>query len=216
VPRLKLHVVERADFLKFLDPTAGEGTGLFVPGTIAAQPGEKVSVEVVFQGGPRVLLHGVIAWRRVSGDARTRAGSGVVIDPSEQAKLSYLFGYVRGGLLDARERRRLPVRLRVAYSGSKGRRINFTRDLNEEGAFVRASELLEVGAQTTLLLSPPGNYKPFQIKATVQRQQDTPGDRGFGVTFDFETSQERAKMLAFVDKLENDYLEGKLPDEALL
>jgi len=215
VPRLKLHVVERTDFLKFLDPTA-DGTGLFVPGTIAAQPGDKVSVEVVFQGGPRVLLSGVVAWRRISGDARTRAGSGVQIEPGEQTKLDYVFGYVRGGLLDAREKRRLPVRLRVAYSGARGRRINFTRDINEEGAFVRAHELLEVGAHTVLLISPPGPYKPIQIKATVMRQQDAPGDRGFGVRFDFDTSTERAKILAFVDKLESDYLEGQLPDDALL
>jgi Tfp pilus assembly protein PilZ len=215
VARLKLHLVERTDFLKFLDPTA-EGTGLFVPGTIAQQPGDKVSVEVVFQGGPRLLLAGIVAWRRVSGDARTRAGSGVIIEPGEQTKLNYLFGYVRGGLLDAREKRRLPVRLRVTYSGVKGRRINFTRDLNEEGAFVRAHELLEVGMGTVLLISPPGPFKPMQVKATVQRQQDTAGDRGFGVRFDFDTSQERDKMIAFIDKLESDYLEGRLPDEALL
>ncbi len=212
--RLKLHLVERADFTKFLDGTS-DGTGLFVPGTTGSGVGERVTVEVVFQGGPRVLLSGVVAWRRATGDARTRPGSGIAIDPAESAKVAYLFGYVRGGLLDAREKRRLPVRLRVAYAGARGRRLNFTRDLNEEGAFVRTSELLEVGARTTLLISPPGPYKPIQVKVTVTRQQ-TEGDRGVGVQFEFDTAAERARMVAFIDKLEGDYLEGRLPDEALI
>jgi uncharacterized protein (TIGR02266 family) len=215
VPRLKLHLVERTDFFKFLDGDAADGTGLFVPGTTGVAVGERVTLEVVFQGGPRVLLSGVVAWRRTTGDARTRPGSGITVDATEQAKLAYLFGYVRGGLLDAREKRRLPVRLRVAYSGARGRRINFTRDLNEEGAFVRTAEMLELGAHTTLLISPPGAFKPLQVKVTITRQSPD-GDRGVGVQFEFYDEAERARMVAFVDKLESDYLEGRLPDDALL
>ncbi len=215
MPRLKLHLVDRTDFLKFLDPTADE-TGVFVPGTPQANVGDRISLEIVFQGGPRVLLAGVVAWRRVTGDARTRPGAGVAVDKGEHAKLEYLFGYVRGGLVDAREKRRLPVRLRVTYPSARGRRINFTRDLKEEGAFVRAAEPLESGARTTLLITPPGRFKPIQVKAIVVRQHIDEHDRGFGAQFDFDTTEERARMLAFVDKLEADYLEGKLPDEALL
>lgn len=213
--RLKLHLVERSDFTKFQDPTAGP-QGLFVPGSDPPGVGTQVTVEVIFQKGPRVLLHGLCAWRRATGDARARPGSGVSIDASERSKMSYILGYVRGGMIDVREKRRLPVRLRVAYTSARGRRVNFTRDLNEWGAFVRAAELLEVGARTQLLISPPGReYKPIEVHGTVARQQSD-GDRGMGVKFEFASETQRSTMVAFVHKLESDYLDGRLPDDALL
>ena len=211
--RLKLHLVDRADFHKYYEPASG----LFVPGSDPPNVGERVTVEVVFQGGPRVLLHGSALWRRTTGDARARPGLGVGIDAGEQAKLRYLLGYVRGGLIDVRERRRLPVRLRVAYAGAKGRRVNFTRDLNEEGAFVRTAEMLDLGATTLLLVSPPGGeYKPFEVHATVTRQHAEGHDRGVGVKFEFKDEPERERWSAFVHKLESDYLDGQLPDDVLL
>jgi Tfp pilus assembly protein PilZ len=212
--RLKLHLLDRADFHKYHD---GPGGALFVPGAEPPNVGERATVEVIFQGGPRVLLHGFVMWRRTAGDARARPGAGVGVDGSEQAKLRYLIGYVRGGLIDVRERRRLPVRLRVAYTGAKGRRVNFTRDLNEEGAFVRTAEMLDLGASTMLLISPPGGeYKPLEVKATVTRQQAEGIDRGVGVRFEFRDDQERARWMAFVGKLEADYLDGRLSDDVLL
>jgi len=211
--RLKLHLLERADFHRYYEA----GSALFVPSGEPPQIGAQVTVEVVFQGGPRVLLSGVVSWRRTTGDARARPGAGVRIGVTEQAKTRYLLGYVRGGLIDVRERRRLPVRLRVAYSGARGRRVNFTRDLNEEGAFVRTAEMLDVGATTLLLISPPGgDYKPLEVWATVTRQHPADADRGVGLRFEFRDEQERARWGAFVNKLESDYLDGRLPDDALL
>jgi Tfp pilus assembly protein PilZ len=211
---LKLHLLERADYLKYHD---GPAAALFVPGGDPPSVGERVTVEVIFQRGPRVLLHGFVMWRRTAGDARARPGAGVAIDASEQAKLRYLGGYVRGGLMDVRERRRLPVRLRVVYTAGKGRRINFTRDLNEEGAFVRTAEMLELGAMTLLLISPPGgDYKPLEVQATVTRQHAIGNDRGVGVRFAFRDDQERARWGAFVGKLEAEYLDGRLSDDVLL
>ncbi len=216
MPRLKLHLVDRNDLAKYIDPGADGVGGFFVPGTPTVGVGEKLTLEIAVQGGPRVLLHGGVAWRRATGDARTRPGVGVAIDGTEQAKIDYLLGYLRGGLVDAREKRRLPIRLRVTYESARARRINFTRDLNEEGAFVRCSELLDVGTRTTLVISPPGAFKPVTVRALVARWHEQPPDRGIGVHFEFDGDQDRARMLAFVDKLESDYLEGKLPDEALL
>src|SRR3954471_16403121 len=154
--RLKLHLVERGDFAKFYDPNT-PGGGLFVASADPPPIGTQRTIEVVFQGGPRVLLHGKVLWRRATGDQRTRPGVGIGFDATEQAKLSFILGYVRGGLLDVRRRMRLPVRRPVPYPAPSGqRRINFTRDLNDEGAFVRTAELLQVGESTLLLLSPPG------------------------------------------------------------
>jgi Tfp pilus assembly protein PilZ len=216
VNRLKLHLVERSDFPKFYDGDVAGG-GLFVPGPDGPAVGSRATVEVVFQRGPRVLLHGTVQWRRATGDARARPGVGVAFDQTEKAKLNFLAGYVRGGLLDVREKKRLPVRLRVAYTSQRGRRINFTRDINEEGAFVRASELLEVGAQTLLLISPPGGeYKPIEVHGIVARLQTEGDERGLGVRFQFASDEERHRFLAFIDKLEADLVDGRLPDEALL
>jgi Tfp pilus assembly protein PilZ len=215
--RLKLHLVERSDFAKIYDPNT-PGGGLFVASSDPPPIGTTKTVEVVFQGGPRVLLHGKVLWRRATGDSRARPGVGIGFDASERAKLNYIQGYVRGGLLDHRERRRLPVRLRVAYVGSSGaRRVNFTRDLNEEGAFVRATELLEVGATTVLLISPPSEgYKPIEVKATVARHQNDGIERGVGVRFVFANEDEHTRFQTFLTKLENDYLEGTLPDALLM
>jgi Tfp pilus assembly protein PilZ len=215
--RLKLHLLERSDFAKIYDPNT-PGGGLFVASSDPPQIGMPKTVEVIFQGGPRVLLHGKVLWRRATGDARTRPGVGIGFDASERAKLNYLHGYVRGGLLDHRERKRLPVRLRVAYIGSLGtRRVNFTRDINEEGAFVRATELLEIGATTLLLISPPNaQYKPIEVKAAVARHQNDGVERGLGVRFVFANEDEHARFKTFMEKLENDYLDGMLPDDLLL
>lgn len=212
---LKLHLIERADFSRFYDPNIAGG-GLFVP--IAEPPavGSPLMVEVAFQAGPRVLLRGMAQWRRATGDARARPGVGVGFEASERAKLAFLLGYVRGGLLDLRTKKRLPVRLRVAYTSPVGRRVNFTRDINSEGAFVRVAELLEIGTATTLLISPPGDdYKPIEVHATVARHESEGGERGVGVRFTFASEQERIRLFAFLEKLEADYLDGKLPERVL-
>jgi Tfp pilus assembly protein PilZ len=216
LPRLKLQLADKTEFARFQDSSQGAG-GLFVPGSDTPSVGEAVTVEVVFKGGPRVLLRGVVTWRRATGDARARPGVGIAVDPGEKPKLEFIYGYVRGGLIDVRERRRLPVRLRVAYSSPRGRRVNFTRDIDEEGAFVRAAELLEIGSRTQLLISPPGgDFKPIEVHALVHRQEVQGSDRGMGVRFDFADDQERERVQAFVGKLEQDYLAGHLPDEALI
>lgn len=212
--RLKIHLVERNDFSRYQDASLGAG-GLFVP-TTEASIGARVVVEVLFQNGPRVLLHGTVKWRRATGDARARAGCGIEFAPSETAKINYLHGYVRGGLLDVRERRRLPIRLKVAYSAPRGRRLNFTRDLNEEGAFVRTAEQLTVGASVPLLVYPPGgDFRPLEVTGEVARQSDG-NDRGVGVIFRFPDESARDHWHKFIARLENDYLAGKLDDDALL
>ena len=212
--RLKLHIVERSDFQRYQDASLG-ATGLFVP-SIEPGVGDRVVVEVIFQGGPRLLLHGTVKWRRATGDARARAGVGVEFAASETAKLNYLLGYVRGGLLDVRELRRLPIRLKVAYTAPRGRRLNFTRDLNEEGAFVRTAEQLPLNSLVPLLIYPPGgDFRPLEISGEVARCSEG-NDRGVGVVFRFPDEAMREHWSRFIARLEAEYLEGKLGDDALL
>lgn len=213
--RLKVHLVERADFQRYTDAALGTG-GIFVPGASEHSVGARVLVEISFQQGPRVLVHGTVMWRRNAGDARARAGIGIEPLPSEQAKLNYLHGYVRGGLLDVRERRRLPLRLKVAYSTPRGRRLNFTRDINEEGAFVRTAEQLPVSQLVPLHVYPPGgDFRPIEVTGEVARAVNG-NDRGVGVVFRFVDEPARDLWQKFIERLESDYLSGKLDDEALL
>ena len=212
--RLKIHLLDRADFAKYHDPRQGAGV-LFVPTGEPPAAGEQVSVEVVFQGGPHVYLTGQVVWRRATGDARARAGAGVAIDEPDQSRLRYLIGYARGALMDVRRLRRLPVRLKIAYSTPQGRRMNFTRDLHSQGAFIRTSDALPVGSTTELLLSPPpGLGAPISLRGTVVRNSDDPS-RGVGVRFEFADHEERERFAAFYKRLEDDYIDGKLPDEVI-
>jgi hypothetical protein len=212
--RLKINLVERGDFQRYQDAALGNG-GLFVPNT---EPGvgDRVVVEVIFQQGPRILLLGIVKWRRTSGDARARPGIGVEFSASETAKVNYLHAFVRGGLLDVRERRRLPIRLKVAYSAPRGRRLNFTRDLNEESAFVRTAEQLPLGTPVPLMVYPPGgDFRPLEVSGEVTRQSDG-SDRGVGVVFRFPDETARDAWHRFIARLESDYFAGKLDDDALL
>jgi len=68
-----------------------------------------------------------------------------------------------------------------------------------------------------LLISPPGgDYRPVEVAATVTRQHAQGNDRGVGVRFEFKDDAEKARWGAFVQKLETDYLDGKLSDDILL
>jgi Tfp pilus assembly protein PilZ len=212
--RLKINLVERSDFQRYQDAALGQG-GIFVP-SVEPGVGDRVVVEIIFQQGPRILLLGVVKWRRATGDARARAGVGVEFAASETAKVSFLHAFVRGGLLDVRERRRLPLRLKVAYSAPRGRRLNFTRDLNEESAFVRTAEQLPIGTTVPLMVYPPGgDFRPLEVSGEVARQSDG-GDRGVGVVFRFPDESARDAWHRFIARLESDYFAGKLDDDALL
>ncbi len=214
--RLRLRLTQREDFAKFYE---GQGQ-LFVPTTEPPAVGSLVTLEVIFHNGPRVVLRGSTQWRRPasSSDVRARPGAGIRAEASESAKIHFLEGYARGGLIDVRERRRLPVRLRVVYVGEKGQRISFTRDVNDEGAFVRTSELLPAGKATLIRLLPPMaiGYPSVSVNAQVIRQQNDGAERGVGVRFVFEDEASRTQFSRFFAKLEEDYLSGNLPESALL
>ncbi len=211
---IKLQILDRADFKKYHDATSP--AGLFVPLPDPLPTGTAVRVEVIFHDGPRIALRGTVRWRRTTGDSRTKPGIGVGLEESEKNKLNYILAYVRGGLLDVRRRRRLPIRLRLSYASPKGRRVSHTRDVHEEGAFIVSSEPLEVGSTVMLAISPPGgNYKPIEVRAVVLRHQGE-AETGMGVRFDFPTPSERTRFSEFIQRLENDYASDQLDDRSLV
>jgi uncharacterized protein (TIGR02266 family) len=213
--RLRLRVPNLEDWQRYFDPNIAGG-GVFVPTNDPPEVGTEIRVEITFVSGPRFFVKGVVMWRRPQlNDPRARAGAGVKVDPSERSKVSYVNAWVRGGVVDKREQRRLPVRLRVTYTARQGRRINFTRDVAEDGVFVRSQELLDLETRVRLLLVPPGEYKPIELVGTVSRHEDEPGERGMGIKLLFSDDEARSRFADFVRKLEQQYLAGQLPDDVV-
>jgi hypothetical protein len=104
----------------------------------------------------------------------------------------------------------------VTYSVRGGRRINFTRDLDEHGIFVRAADPLSPGEENRLLLLPPGGaFKPIEVRGNVVRVVKEDPDRGMGIALAFRDDAEKRMFGDFVKRLEQEYLAGTLPDEAL-
>lgn len=214
--RLKLRVRTQDDWWKYYDSNISEG-GVFCPANEPPSVGSKVQLEILFVGGPRFFVQGTVMWRRPQlNDPRARAGIGIEVRSGDRSKLSYVNAWARGGVLDKRETRRLPVRLRVTYTARTGRRINFTRDISEEGLFVRSQELLDLETTTKVLLSPPDeSFKPFQLSGTVARLVDEPDERGMGILIDFSSPEQKSRFASFVQRIEEEYLQGKLPDDVI-
>ena len=213
--RLRLRIPNTDDWQRFFDPNIAGG-GVFCPTADPPEVGTEVRIEITFVSGPRFFVKGVVMWRRPQhNDPRARAGVGVKVDPTERNKISYVNAWVRGGVIDKREQRRLPLRLRVTYTARQGRRINFTRDISEDGIFVRSQELLAVGTSIKLLLVPPGEFRPFELVGTVSRHEDNTVERGMGIRLQFPSTTVQELFARFVQTLEHQYLSGQLPDEVV-
>lgn len=213
--RIRMRLPTREDWARYYDPSKDK-TGLFCPTTEPPDVGKELRVEITFVGGPRLFVTGIVAWRRPQlNDPRARAGIGVKVHATDLSKLSYVSAWVRGGVLDKRELRRLPVRLRVTYSSRKGRRINFTRDISEEGVFVRCQELPDHGSTIKLVLAPGDDFRPLTLTGLVARLVDTLDERGMGVKLQFASDKQRQSFAELVRTLEERYLAGELPDEMI-
>lgn len=213
--RLRLRVPNTEDWQKYFDPNI-TGGGVFCPTADPPEVGAEVRVEITFVSGPRFFVKGIVMWRRPRlNDPRSRAGVGIKVHPNDKNKISYVNAWVRGGVIDKRELRRLPVRLRVTYTARAGRRINFTRDLSEEGIFIRSQELLDLNTRIRLLLVPPGEYKPINLVGIVARHLDEPDERGMGIRLDFRDGEAKQNYTRFVQRLEHQYLTGQLPDDVI-
>jgi len=216
VVRLRLRVPTREDWSRYFDANLAGG-GIFCPVGVPPQVGAAVRLEVTFIGGPRCFLDGVATWRRTGrNDARARAGVGIQLHPTQRAKVSYLNRWVSGAASDQRQLRRLPLRLRVTYSGRTGRRVNFTRDINEEGVFIRSHELLPVGTPIDLMLAPPTKQPPpIHLLGRVCRLIEEGADRGMGIRLTFPNATERRVFVDLIEDLERQFFSGELPEEVL-
>lgn len=215
VKRVDLKLPDKADWVKVFDP---RDSTLFVGSDEPAQVGEAVRVDLlVGPSGPRVILRGKIIARRMKGDASLPRGMSVALGPEEREKINYLNGFVRGGLLDLREMRRLPLRFPVTYGGIGGPCHSFTRDINEEGVFVVTDDPLPEGSEVHLLLTVPTKAQPVSLMGVVSHtvvveDEDIPG---MGIRFRFEGEQKK-EFKQLVDAIERMFMENKLSEDHLL
>src|SRR5262249_34299035 len=134
----------------------------------------------------------------------------------DREKVNFLNGFVRGGLINRRERRRLPLRLPVTYGGIDGPEKTFSRDLNEEGVFLLSDAPLPEDTVVHFVMAFPGR-ESLELKGRVTHislagEDDVPG---MGVRFAFPDDDKAGEMKAIVDELETSFLSGALPDEII-
>lgn len=212
--RVDVRLDDKSEWVKIFDQ---RDFALFVRTDNPPPVGSPLRVDlVVGKDGPRVILRGTVASRRTKADGNLSAGCTVVLGPQEREKINYLNGFVRGGLLNLRERRRLPVRLPVTYGALDGPRKTFTRDINEEGVFVISEDPLPEETQIHLLISWPNLVEPLSLSGEVTHtvvieDEDLPG---MGIVF--VKDEVSARLQDLVDQLEQDFLNGRLGDEFLL
>jgi len=210
VLRLDLRLTAASDWIRVFD--SRDGT-LFVAKSPPPPVGAPVRVDVIVgTQGPRVILHGTVISTR---DDPT-PGCVIAIGANERVKINYLHGYVRGGLLDLREKRRLPIRLPVTYGAVDGPQKTFTRDLNEEGVFVVTDSPLPEDSEVHLLVSFPGRAQPMSLSGVVTHtvvpeDEDVPG---MGIVFQV-TGDAQTALIAAVDEVEKAFLTDKLAEEYL-
>lgn len=213
--RVELKLGDKSEWVKLFDP---RDCTIHLDGDRAGAIGDEVRVDLlVGPEGPRVIMRGRIIAHRDQADGSAPAGSTIALNPEEREKINYLNGFVRGGLLNLREQRRLPVRLPVTYGGVAGPCATFTRDINDEGVFVVSEDPLPEDSELHLLVSFPGQPTPMSLSGLVSHtvvveDEDVPG---MGIVFKLEPDQ-RTALRTSIDELETKFLEGKLGDEYLI
>ena len=213
--RLRLKLDDRAQWVKVFDP---RDCTLFVADESPPDVGQEARVDLeVESNGPRVILRGRVISRRAEAQGTVPAGCSLAVGFEDREKINYLNGYVRGGLLDLRERRRLPIRLDVTYGGLDGPKQTYTRDINEEGVFVVTEDPLPEGSEVHLRLQVPMRDEPTALAGVVSHtvvveDEDVPG---MGIVMRFADGQAE-KFSTIIDELEQLFVTGKLPDSCLL
>lgn len=202
--RLELRLSNQSEWIKIFDP---RDWTVFVPTEQDnVENGMQIRIDLDV-GGWLVTLRGTVVGTR-------EAPSGVVValGGSERDKINYLNGFVRGGLLNLREKRRLPIRLQVTYGAVEGPANTFTKDINEEGVFLFTDKPLPETSQVHMLVSVPGKPQPLSVMGKVSHTIEVDDDEppGMGIVFELDDAQ-RELVVAIVKELEQEFQAGRLP-----
>lgn len=205
--RLELRLNDQSEWIKIFDP---RDSTVFVPTSEAIDHGTPLRIDLDV-GGWLVTLRGTVV-----GSREDPTGIVVALSGAEREKINYLNGFVRGGLLNLRGKRRLPIKLHVTYGAVEGPAETFTKDINEEGLFLFTDRPLPETSQIHMLVSVPGVDQPLsligKVSHTILAQDDEPP--GMGIVFDIDDTQ-RDQLAAVLKELEAKLEAGKLPSTAL-
>lgn len=213
--RINLKLDDKGDWVKLFQP---RDATIFVAVDAPPEIGCSVRLDIIVgSGGPKVILRGKVIARRLQGDGALPKGCSIALGNDEREKVNYLNGYVRGGLLNLREARRVPVRLKVTYGGIRGPVDSYTRDINDEGVFVVTNDPLPEESELHLFIEFPGTAEPLSLTGIVAHtvvveDEDIPG---MGIRFAVEGGT-ASVLTAAVDSLEKAFLSGQLPDQYLV
>ncbi|HEU0036445.1 MAG TPA: PilZ domain-containing protein [Kofleriaceae bacterium] len=207
--RLELRLANQSEWIKIFDP---RDWTVFVPTTATEQVeiGARLRIDLDV-GGWLVTLRGTVVGRR-----QEPSGVVVALGGSERDKINYLNGFVRGGLLNLREKRRLPIRLQVTYGAIEGPASTVTKDINEEGLFLFTERPLPATSQVHMLVTVPGKQHPLSLMGKVSHTIDSDDDEapGMGIIFELDDAQ-RELIGAVVKELEEQLHAGQLPTTTL-
>ena len=205
--RLELRLGSHSEWIKIFDP---RDWTVFVPTEETVENGSSLRVDLDV-GGWLVTLRGTVV-----GSREDPTGVIVALGAAEREKINYLNGYVRGGLLNLREKRRLPIKLSVTYGAVEGPANTFTKDINEEGVFLFTDKPLPETSQVHMLVTVPGKAHPLslvgKVSHTILAADEEPP--GMGIVFDLDDSQREA-LHAVIKELEDALLKGMLPAPSL-
>jgi len=201
--RLELRLDSHSEWIKIFDP---RDWTVFVPTDQAVENGSTLRIDLDV-GGWLVTLRGTVV-----GTRDDPAGIVVALAGTEREKINYLNGFVRGGLLNLREKRRLPIRLQVTYGAVEGPASTFTKDINEEGVFLFTDKPLPETSQVHMLVTVPGKPQPLslvgKVSHTILAADEEPP--GMGVVFDLDDAQREA-LLSVIKELEEQLKKNALP-----
>ncbi|MGE0395461.1 MAG: PilZ domain-containing protein [Kofleriaceae bacterium] len=200
--RLELRLTSQSEWIKIFDP---RDWTVFVPTDQKLDQGATLRIDLDV-GGWLVSLKGSIV-----GHKDDPKGVIVALGGSERDKINYLNGFVRGGLLNLREKRRLPIKLQVTYGAIEGPANTFTKDINEEGVFLFTDKPLPETSQVHMLIAVPGKSQPLSVVGKVSHTIPTGEDEtpGMGIVFDLDEKQ-KGELTEIVKDLEAQLTDGRL------
>ena len=203
--RFEIRLDSHSEWLKIFDP---RDWTVFVPSEERLENGITLRIDLDVDGWA-VTLRGTVVGHR---DSPGQLGLLVALGGAERDKINYLNGFVRGGLLNLREKRRLPIRLQVTYGAVEGPASTFTKDINEEGLFLCTDQPLPETSQIHMLLTVPGKPEPLSLMGKVSHTvvQDDEEIPGMGIVFELVDGQ-REVLVALMKDLEEQLRANQLP-----
>jgi hypothetical protein len=189
-----MHLASQSEWIKIFDP---RDWTIFVPCAEPIDNGTSLRLDLDV-GGWMVTVRGTVV-----GTRDEPAGLVVALAGTERDKIKYLNGFVRGGLLNLREKRRLPIKLSVTYGDIGGPATTTTKDINEEGLFLFTEAPLPETSQVHMLVSVPGKQQPLSLVGKVSHtilphDEEAPG---MGIVFELDDAQ-RELLQAVIQELE--------------